>query len=206
MEIKKIVGGSSSGFFANTYFITKNKESIIVDPGDESDRIKKLVKENDLTPQLILLTHGHIDHIKDVKPLSDYYKIPVYIHEDEKLILESNDYNLSNILGIPLEPFNIERYLVDNEEIEFEGEKLKIIHTPGHTPGSICIKGDNLLLSGDTLFACSVGRTDFPYGNEKLLIKSIKEKLLIMDDDIKVYPGHNEETTIGQEKRNWGLA
>ena len=205
MEIKKIIVGTNSGFFVNTYFIIKNKNTIIVDPGDENERLKELIKENNLTPKFVLLTHAHIDHIKDVKIISDCYEIPVYIHIDDKLILESNDNNLSSIFGIPFQGVDIKRYLKDNEEIEFEGEKLQIIHTPGHTPGGICIKGDDFLLSGDTLFANSIGRTDFPYGSEELLMKSIKEKLFILNEDLKVYPGHNEETTIGVEKRNWGV-
>ncbi len=206
MEIKKIIVGRTFEFVTvNTYLIIKNKKAVIVDPGDEADEIIKIIDQDNLIPQFIILTHGHIDHIKDTAKISAHYNIPVYIHEAEKVMLESSANNLSSMFGRPIQKFNIEKYLSDEEEIKFEGEKLKIIHTPGHTPGGICIKADNFLLSGDTLFENSIGRTDFPYGDEELLLKSIREKLFTLDDDIIVYPGHNNQTIIGKEKKNWGI-
>lgn len=206
MEIKKIIVGRSFGYFSmNAYLIINNGKTIIIDPGDEAEKIIKTIKDERLLPISIILTHAHIDHIKDTAEISAYYKIPVYIHEDEKVILGSNDYNLTNAFGKPLRRFDIQRYLKDNEKIGLEGAELRIIHTPGHTPGGLCIKGGNFLISGDTLFASSIGRSDFPCGDEEQLIRSIKEKLLILDDYIIVYPGHEGETTIGKEKRNWGL-
>ncbi len=206
MEIKKIIVGRTFEFVTvNTYLIIKNNKAVIVDPGDEADEIIKIIDQDNLIPQFIILTHAHIDHIKDTAGISAHYNIPVYIHEAEKVMLESSANNLSSMFGRPIKKFNIERYLSEGEEIEFEGKKLKIIHTPGHTPGGICIKAGDFLLSGDTLFENSVGRTDFPYGDEELLLKSIKEKLFTLDDNIKVYPGHNNQTSIGKEKKNWGI-
>jgi len=202
MEIRGIVCGQNMGIFINSYFLIKNRKTVIIDPFS-IDEVQKFIEKNNLIPQFIILTHAHIDHIKDLKLVSDLYKIPVYMCEKEKEIYNSNDNNLSNLFSIPFQLTKIKKYLRDGEEIDFEGEKLKIIHTPGHTPGSICILAGNILITGDTLFASSVGRTDFPYGDEKLLFKSIREKLFKLDDDIIVYPGHNQPTTIGREKKNW---
>ncbi|MBU1075789.1 MAG: MBL fold metallo-hydrolase, partial [Spirochaetes bacterium] len=182
-----------------------NSKAIIVDPGDEWERIRSVLDKNKLKPEYIILTHGHVDHIKDTKAISSYYHIGVFIHKDEKELLSSSFNNLSATFGIKVDSFTIERYLKDGQIIQFEGEELKVIHTPGHTPGGICIKGKDFLISGDTLFADSRGRTDLPGGDEDQLIRSITEKLFKLEDNLKVYPGHNMPTSIGHEKANWGI-
>ncbi len=204
MNIKKIIVGKNlNNFEINTYLIINNNKAIIIDPGDEWEKTKNIIEKEKLTPVSVILTHGHVDHIKDTKKISEYFNLPVYIHEAEKKTLSSGFNNLSVIFGIKIESFPIKEYLNDNQIIEFENEKLTIIHTPGHTPGGICISGSGFLISGDTLFKDSLGRTDIPGGNENQLINSIKEKLFNLKDETIVYPGHFDSTTIGTEKKNW---
>ena len=181
---------------ANCY-ILEEKESgkaAIIDPGGEAKKIKDFLKSKGLTPSFIILTHGHIDHIEAVGA----FNLPVYIHKDDEEFLYNPDKNLS-LTGFKLDK-KPKRLLDDGDKLQLGNLSLKIIHTPGHTPGGICILCDKILFSGDTLFSSGVGRTDFPYGNSRDLLKSIKDKLLILDDNIQVFPGHGPATTIGKEK------
>lgn len=176
------------------------KEAFIVDPADSADEIQLKITELGVKPVAILLTHGHFDHIGAVDELRDKYKIKVYVYEDEKDVMTS-DANLASMIG---KRMNVEadEYLRDLQTIIIGGEKIQVIHTPGHTKGSCCfyLPDEKVLFSGDTMFCQSFGRTDFPTGSMSQLISSIKNRLLKLDDDVKVYPGHNEETKIGFER------
>ncbi len=176
------------------------KEAFIVDPADSADEIQLKITELGVKPVAILLTHGHFDHIGAVDELRDKYKIKVYIYEDEKDVMTS-DANLASMIGKRMS-VEADEYLRDLQTIIIGGEKIQVIHTPGHTKGSCCfyLPDEKVLFSGDTMFCQSFGRTDFPTGSMSQLISSIKNRLLKLDDDVKVYPGHNEETKIGFER------
>ncbi len=187
----------------NCYLI-KNKLSdgvIIVDPGGDEEVIENRMLAYHMKPVAILLTHGHFDHIGAVNQLKSRFGVKVYAYQDEKEVLERPDINLSSMFERPMS-IKADVYLRDNEEFELDGIKFKTIYTPGHTIGSCCfyIENEKVLFSGDTLFAYSHGRTDFPTGSEGAIIRSITEKLLKLESDVKVYPGHEDETTIGREK------
>lgn len=187
----------------NCYIVYNDKnEAVIIDPGDSYTKIKDAIISMKLTPVAILLTHGHFDHIGAVSKLKEVYGINIYAYEDEKSILNTPDYNLSNVFGVPI-AIEADNYLRDNEEISIMGVTFKVIHTPGHTIGSCCyyLPQYEMMFTGDTLFAGTHGRYDFPTGNGRSLLESITGKLFCYGDNVEVFPGHNEETTIGIERR-----
>lgn len=176
------------------------KEAIIVDPADSPDILKNKITELGVKPVAILLTHGHFDHIGAVDVIRNEYSIDVYAHEEEKDVLTS-DANVAVMMGMRLS-VEADHYLRDKQTLELGGVKYQVIHTPGHTKGGCCyyVEKEKVLFSGDTMFCQSYGRTDFPTGSYSQLMKSITDKLLKLDDDVVVYPGHNEETKIGYER------
>ncbi len=198
MQIYKIKVGINTGIETNCYIVEENKKCFIVDPGDEGDKIKNFIRDKKLNPEFIVCTHCHIDHVKDVYFLQESYKIPVFIHPQESVIYEK--WNLANLMGIQFTKFE---YQLIGEEIYLDRIKFDIIHTPGHTPGSIIIvqKEARVIFSGDLLFKDGVGRTDFPGGNENQLVNSLKN-LFRFPDNFTVYPGHGEITTLGKERNN----
>jgi hydroxyacylglutathione hydrolase len=185
---------------ANCYIFgsAKTKEVAIIDPGAEYEKIKKLLDEKELIPKFVINTHGHIDHIG----ANDKFNLPIYIHKKDADFLTNPLKSLSAFYGGFKRSPKASRQLEDKDEIGVSEITLKVLHTPGHTPGGISLYCDGLVFTGDTLFEGSIGRTDFPYGSSDELINSIKSKLLILDEDVVVLPGHGDETTIGQEKRN----
>lgn len=193
MIIERVIVGE---FLTNSYIIGDEKECAIIDPGDEDFKIKKIIEKYSFKPIMIINTHGHIDHIG----ANDKFNLPVYIGEFDLEFLKDPDKNLSSFFFHPY-IYNSTIYkLKEKDEIKIGKILLKVIHTPGHTPGSICLKGDDFVFTGDTLFADGIGRTDFPGGNEEKLFKSIKEKLFILPEKTKIYPGHGEISTIGKSK------
>lgn len=180
---------------------TDTKECFIVDPGDGADVIKNKITELSVKPVAILLTHGHFDHIGAVKPLKEIYGVPVVASAAEDKILTDPRANLTGYFGSPM-TLKADRFLNDNDMIEYAGIKMKMILTPGHTCGSCCyyLEENGVLFSGDTLFCASRGRTDFPTGSDAAIINSIKNKLLVLPEDTVVYAGHMEETTIEHER------
>ena len=195
MIFEKIVVGPMQ---CNCYILgcSRTKKAIIVDPGAEPDKIKQVLLKHKLTLEYIVNTHGHVDHIG----ANADFGVPIYIHCDDADFLSNPHKNLSSMLGSEINSPKAEKCLKDGQEITIGDLRLNIIHTPGHTPGGICICAKEFSLTGDTLFAQGVGRTDFPYANEKLLFNSLS-KLLRLDDDVAIYPGHGPSSTIGEERR-----
>lgn len=189
----------------NCYFIYKegSGECVFVDPADQGATIYEKLKANGLSVSGIVLTHAHFDHIWGAQELRAKTGAKIYAWEEEEDLCSDSILNESDWAGraCTIKP-NV--YLKDGDEIEIAGIKLKLIGTPGHTKGSCCyyIEEAGILISGDTLFAESVGRTDFHTGSMSTLVRSIKEKLLVLPEDTRVYPGHGPSTTIGYEKEN----
>ena len=177
------------------------KEGFIVDPGDDELKISVNVSRLEMIPKAILLTHGHFDHIGAVNQLKERYNIPVIVGAKEEKVLTDSRMNLSSMFGEPVK-VNGDKFLEDGENFHVAGFDIKYILTPGHTPGSGCfyIEEEQVLFSGDTLFQASRGRTDFPGGSESDIIKSIKNKLLVLPGETEVYPGHMNITNIDSEK------
>jgi hydroxyacylglutathione hydrolase len=176
----------------------KTRDVVIIDPGADSDRIQELLSRERLTPQCIVNTHGHIDHIGANSEL----ELPVYIHEKDANFLVNPLLSLAAFYGRLKGSPKASRLLKDGDEIIISDIRLKVIYTPGHTPGGISLYYDGIVFTGDTLFAQGIGRTDLPYGNQRDIENSIKGKLFKLDDDTLVFPGHGESTTIGTEKRD----
>ncbi|HBD64583.1 MAG TPA: MBL fold metallo-hydrolase [Clostridiales bacterium] len=189
-------------YLSNCYIVgsDETKEAAIIDPGAQFEKIDNKLKELGLTPKIIILTHAHGDHIGAVKNFIEMYSTKVYIHEDDTEMLKDPEKNFSK--GITGKSISItpDVELKDGDVIELGGLKLEIIHTPGHTRGGICIKVENIIMTGDTLFNRSIGRTDFPGGSFDDIITSIREKIFKYDDETIVYPGHNSPSTIKSEK------
>lgn len=189
---------------ANCYIIGcgETNQAAVIDPGDEVERVLGKLLSLGLTTTAIILTHGHADHIGGVGQLKKATDAPVMIHRLDGDMLTNPALNLSSWIGEPLEFKSAERLLDDGEQIKVGSLLLEVLHTPGHTPGGICLSVGNQLFTGDTLFAQLIGRSDFPGGSHSTLIKSIKEKLMILPDETTVYPGHGPKSNIGYEKKH----
>ncbi len=188
----------------NCYFVYRegSKKVIFIDPADYGEQIYQKMKENGFEIAAILLTHGHFDHIWGCSDLRRKSSAPIYAYKEEEDVLLSADLNASNMAGRAC-TVKVNTFLADGEEVTIEGITFQLIATPGHTKGSCCyyIKEAGMLISGDTLFEESVGRTDLPTGSMSTLVRSIKEKLWELPDETIVYPGHGDSTTIGHEKK-----
>lgn len=189
----------------NSYVVTdeKTKKTFIVDPGGHNTDMVNYIKENGLQVEFIILTHGHGDHIGGVPALRKDFpaaKLVIGIHDKE--MLEDPELNMSGMMYVQPLSLAADRYVTDGETLQMGELELKFFHTPGHTPGGICILAENAVFSGDTLFEQSIGRTDFPGSSYQAIVKSIREKLFVLPDETAVYPGHMGPTTIGFEKEN----
>jgi glyoxylase-like metal-dependent hydrolase (beta-lactamase superfamily II) len=200
LEIQQYVVGPVA---TNCYFlVNKNtKECIIVDPGAAGVQLAKRIDEQELKPVAILLTHGHFDHAGDADYMAETYQIPIYAADAERVTLESPEINLSASMGDLGKVYHADVFLKDGEEMILAGFSIRMLLTPGHTPGGCCyyLPKEMVLMSGDSLFCGSVGRTDFPGGSMSDLIRSLKEKVMVLPASVKVFPGHNDMTTIEQE-------
>lgn len=198
MNIKTLVLGPVS---TNCYICSEDKCGFVVDPAADAERIYDEINSLELNIKYIIITHAHFDHIEAAEQLKELTGAEIVVSETDFIALNDSTLNLADAFGALVPYINADISVKDGETISFDGFTLKFIMTPGHTQGSMCILvNDKILFSGDTLFALSVGRTDFPGGNFKSITESVK-KLFTLDDGIKVYPGHNDTTSIGEEKK-----
>jgi len=198
MILERIVVGPLE---VNCYLIgcQHSKEIAVVDPGGEPERIISSIKDAGYTPIYLINTHGHIDHIAANKDIKEHYNIPLMIHsQDSHLLTSPQDQMLGMMLQAKSSP-PADKTLEEEDRISIGSINLEVIHTPGHSAGSICLKFDQALLTGDTLFAGGVGRTDLPGGSYNALMRSIREKVLRFDRSWKIFPGHGPPSTIGEE-------
>ena len=172
----------------------------IIDPGAESAKIVEEAIRQNLQIIYIINTHGHVDHVQACESVRRKFSCPVCMHKDDEKLLKDPELNLSSMLGSPVSFPLPDKELKEGEKIELGNLSLLVLHTPGHTPGSISIATDNMVFTGDALFAGGVGRTDLPESNHDLLMQSIKGKLFSMPDDFTIYPGHGPSSKIGIEK------
>ncbi|UOE38897.1 MBL fold metallo-hydrolase [Chryseobacterium oryzae] len=193
----------------NTYVVyNENKNAWLIDPGNstqqETDAIEKFISEKQLKIQKILLTHAHIDHILGLQWAVDTYKVPVLMHKEDQEVFDM--FQISGMrFGMQLNHIKAEiQYIDENSELDFDGEKFKIYHVPGHSPGSVVYHNENgkFIISGDVLFEGSIGRTDLYKGNYGQLIEGIKAKLFVLDGETQVFSGHGNPTSIGFEKQH----
>lgn len=201
VKIGRMLIGS---YQTNCYFLFREetKKAIVIDPADNGKMIYDKLTQNGFAVEAILLTHGHFDHIWGSKELRELSGAKIYALDKEQTLCESVDNNLSAMVGraytvVP------DEYVVDGTELTFDNISFKVIATPGHTIGSCCyyVEKAGILISGDTLFQESTGRTDFPTGSMSSIVRSIREKLFVLPEETKVYPGHGDSTTIGYEKK-----
>ncbi len=192
----------------NTYVLYNEKnECLIIDPGcyfpEEKEDLKAFIDENRLTPKMLLNTHCHLDHVFGNKFIAETYDLTLHLHPKEEAMLQMAPAS-GLMFDMPFDNYQGKFIFLNEGEKIFLGEdELEIIHAPGHSPGSICFycKEQKFIIGGDVLFNGSIGRTDLPGGDYDTLIKSIKEKLFVLPDDVIVYNGHGPETTIGNEKK-----
>lgn len=200
-----IIEMAEVGVFAENCYVVgceDTREGVVIDPGDEIDRILTNIEAHDLTIKYILLTHGHIDHVKEVVSLNRKLDVPVLMHKADQFLLDglpqqAAAFGLSHS-GIPA----IDQHIDEGDRISFGNHEFSVLFTPGHSPGSVSFVEGAVVFSGDVLFAGSIGRTDLPGGNYNILLESIRTKLLPLDDDIVIYPGHGPATSVGRERRS----
>ena len=206
----KIFQKSMGLFETNVYFLENEEtgEAIIVDAPERGEWIYDKCLAEGYEPVAVLLTHGHIDHVMGIPGLRRAAKekgveLPVYACSSEAKLLEDSDMNLSMMFGFGDVKVKADRFFRDGDELTLAGMTFRVIETPGHTEGSCCFyfEKEQVLISGDTLFAGSVGRTDFPGGSSAKLVSSIRDRLYRLPDETTVYPGHYSSTTIGREKK-----
>ncbi|MBT9544744.1 MAG: MBL fold metallo-hydrolase [Candidatus Sericytochromatia bacterium] len=182
----------------------ETREALVIDPGGDAPKILAYLKQHQLTVKYLLHTHAHFDHVGASKELKEALGAQILLHPEDLFLYDQVPMQ-GAMFGLQLEPTcPLDGHLADEMEIAFGNNKSKILHTPGHTPGSVCfqIEGhENHLFTGDTLFRGGVGRTDLWGGSESTLMKSIQQRLLTLDEGTQIYPGHGQESTIWQEKK-----
>ncbi len=202
MKIKCIEVGalSENAYF---YYNEETRNAVLIDPGDEPEKLAEFINKNYLNLKAVFLTHAHFDHFAAIPELRKLFDFKIYIHEKEATVLMNASLNLSALYcynSIEIQP---DITLKDDEVFSIEELEFKIVHTPGHTGGSSCYINfaDKIVFSGDTLFFKTIGRSDLPTSEPFKIKKSIRNKLFTLNDDFVVYPGHGEQTTIGSEKK-----
>ncbi len=202
MLIETIVSGALQ---SNCFVVgcTEENKAIVIDPGDDVERIVQVLGDNDMEPIAAVVTHGHFDHIEGNARLVDHYPgLPVWCHPEDAAMLTSSMYNMSSLFTKAIKSPPAGKHLNEGDVVEVGQLRFEVLHVPGHSPGSICLHEPNhkVVFVGDVLFADGIGRTDFPGGNHARLIESIHAKLLVLPDDTTVYAGHGQSTTIGHER------
>jgi glyoxylase-like metal-dependent hydrolase (beta-lactamase superfamily II) len=188
----------------NCYILAdeKTKDAVVIDPGDDAEEILRIIREKTLKVRSIVNTHAHFDHVGANKALKDVTGAEILLHEKDAVVLKSSTthaavFNMKTIASPPADRF------VNHGDVITAGEvALKVLHTPGHSPGGICLVEQGMVFTGDALFAGSIGRTDLPGGDLMTLLGAIKAHLLTLPDETRVFPGHGPDTTIGDEKRD----
>lgn len=198
MKIEKII---EPYFGENMYILIdeETKKCAVIDPGGASDKILNYIRANSLNLEYIILTHGHGDHIGAVNKIKSQTNVKVIAHNDEKELLNDNKKNLSYSMHCGPQQLDADIYVNDKDKLELGNLKLSFIHTPGHTKGCMCIRVNDDMFTGDTLFAGSIGRTDLYGGDYRQIEKSLK-KLSKFEDKVKIHPGHGPSSTLGIEK------
>ncbi len=203
MIIKMLVVGPLA---SNCYIVgsSSTEQGMIIDPGAEAGTILRTAQQMGLSISLIVVTHAHIDHVDALRAVKERTNAQFAIHEAERGLL-STPPPMSIVASLGLGSFKSasqpDRLLKDGDHINVGDLQFEVLHTPGHTPGGICLFGHGVIFSGDTLFNCGIGRTDFAGGSYERLMESIREKLMVLPDETIVYPGHGPPTTIGDERR-----
>ena len=188
-------------FDENCYVVSDNTgEGVVIDPGGMASTILEYIREAKLSIKAVLNTHGHCDHIGADDAIRDATEAPLYIHKEDAPMLGDVKLNLSAFMGFRALARPAEHLLSEGDVISFGQSKLEVLHTPGHSKGGVCFVGDGVVFTGDTLFAGSIGRSDFPGGSEVELIGNIKKRLLVLPDDMKVSSGHGPSSEIGWER------
>lgn len=189
-------------FDENCYVVSDDTgEGVVIDPGGMAKEILAYIREAKLSIKAVLDTHGHCDHIGANDAIRDATEAPLYIHKEDGAMISDIRLNLSAFMGFKVISRPAEHLLSEGDKISFGNSELEVIHTPGHTKGGVCFIGDGVAFTGDTLFAGSIGRSDFPGGSEVELIGNIKKKLLALPDETKVYSGHGPSSEIGWERK-----
>jgi len=179
----------------------QTREAVVIDPGDDTDKILLSLADSKLKVKYIINTHGHFDHVGGNKRMKDATGADILIHPHDAPMLDITSSGAASI-GLRMEDSPPpDRTIDEGDTISFGDITLKVFHTPGHSPGGICLYTDDIVFVGDTLFAGSIGRTDFPGGNYDMLISNVRKKLFLLGDDVRVFTGHGSETTIGRERR-----
>ncbi len=199
MILKSLIVGPLE---VNCYILAceRTGEGIVIDPGDEPQEILSAIAEEGISIREIVATHGHFDHIGFAREVQEALKVPFAIHRDDLSLVEGLA-DAGALFGVKVgPPPEVTRFLAEGDEVRFGDETLRVLHTPGHSPGGVTLVRNNIAIVGDCLFAGSIGRTDMPGQSHDLLMVSIWKKLLTLDDATEVYPGHGPPTTIGQER------
>lgn len=192
------------GMLGTNCYIAVNEESnkgVLIDPGADALLILDTIKKQNIEIEAILLTHGHSDHIGALAEVAEALNVTVMIGENDADMLVNANKNLSSFMGKGITCKVADRLLKDGDKLNLAGLEFEVLETPGHTPGGCCFKCGDIVFAGDTIFAESIGRTDFPGGSYKQLLESIKTKILTLDDKTKLLPGHGPATDVAWERR-----
>ncbi|MDR3049573.1 MAG: MBL fold metallo-hydrolase [Elusimicrobiota bacterium] len=200
LKIKTIVSGQIQ---VNCYIVydADTKAAVIIDPGEEGDKITSEIEKDGLKPEMLINTHGHFDHILSDDQIRKHFNIPLAAHTESVPILLDPQKNASVFFGFPVSIKKPDILLADNQVVELPWTKFKVIHTPGHTKDSICLLFDDFLITGDTLFAGDIGRTDLADGSYGQIIQSL-QKIKQLSPSLTIYPGHEESSTLDFELKN----
>ena len=188
----------------NNYLLIdeETKEAVLIDCTEKNAKIEKSLKDHGATLKYILLTHGHFDHVLGVNDFREHYHCQALIHKEDQTLLENIDKFMSGFGFGPTAIQHVDGYIKEGQVLKFGENKIRVISTPGHSKGSVCYLIDDKLFSGDTIFYECVGRTDLYGGSFTEIKRSIDEKIFILDEKIKIYPGHGQPTSVGHEKEN----
>ncbi len=199
MKVETVVVGALE---TNCYLVycENTLECAVVDPGADPGKIIRTIAEKEVKPVVLVNTHGHVDHVGANKDIKDHYDVPLLIHNEDMPMLQNVLLSeIAFLLGSQASP-DPDSFLNEGDEVHFGEASLRVLHTPGHSRGSVSLQGEGILLSGDTLFCGGVGRTDLPGGSWDELVRSIQEKIFTLDGKTHVYPGHGPSTSVQQEK------